>query len=254
MSLVPSHLHRHSTSPPPPPPTRQPLIFSSIVPSSIDQPPQSWLEMGLSGHSLTFSFHLDNQEIIMDLQNPGYVAQIITEGMRLGIEAYINHMNIPRTELPFYHPEQPEGPVLAPPIQSQINPPISLIEVPTSNPSSRRATHDNTPQIEQDTTPLPTMALQQGIRPMIISFRDRSMLDYYRPTMVLLLETQMIHRQHLMDDFSFSDIANVPAIEGCGGMALVWKKEFVSVDGLVINNEEIHCTINVQWRRYLILC
>ncbi|KAH0703255.1 hypothetical protein KY285_017533 [Solanum tuberosum] len=318
MSRVPSHLHRHSTSPPP---TRQPLIFSSIVPSSIDQPPQSWLEMGLSGHSLTFSFHLDNQEIIMDLQDPGYVAQIITEGMKLGIETYINHMNIPGTELPFYHPEQPEGPVLAPPI----NPPVSLIEVPTS---SRGATHDSTPQIEQDTTPLPTMALQQGIRPKMyvlnsvksfiveeeyikkyilkcpvrlnkctmdirvitnpnsqkksvvllvptlvnlpddddeeppkmslmiwncrgsehsdfrISFR--SMLDYYRPTMVLLLETQMTHHQHLADDFSFSDIANVPAIKGCGGMALVWKKDSISIDGLVINNEEIHCTINVQ--------
>mgnify|MGYP000355142801 CR=1 FL=1 len=77
-----------------------------------------------------------------------------------------------------------------------------------------------------------------------ISFR--SMLDYYRPTMVLLLETQMTHHQHLADDFSFSDIANVPAIEGCGGMALVWKKEFVAVDGLVINNEEIHCTIKMQ--------
>lgn len=76
-----------------------------------------------------------------------------------------------------------------------------------------------------------------------ISFR--SMLDYYRPTMVLLLETQMIHHHHLADDFSFSDIANVPAIEGCGGMVLVWKKEFVAVDGLLINNEEIHCTINV---------
>ncbi|KAK4735241.1 hypothetical protein R3W88_009502 [Solanum pinnatisectum] len=59
--------------------------------------------MGLSGHSLTFSFHLDNQEIIMDLQDLGYMAQIITEGMRLGIEAYINHMNIPGSELSFYH-------------------------------------------------------------------------------------------------------------------------------------------------------
>lgn len=103
-----SHLRRRSTSPPPPP-TPQPLIFSSRNPSSIDLPPQSWLEMGISGHSLTFSFHLDNQEIIMDLQDPAYVAQIITEGMRLGIEACINHMNIPGTELPFYHPEQPGG-------------------------------------------------------------------------------------------------------------------------------------------------
>ncbi|KAH0762507.1 hypothetical protein KY290_018580 [Solanum tuberosum] len=77
-----------------------------------------------------------------------------------------------------------------------------------------------------------------------VSFR--SMLDYYRPTMVLLLDTQMTHHQHLPDDFSFGNIAIVPAIEGCGGMALVWKKEFVAVDGLVINSEEIHCTINVQ--------
>ncbi|KAH0690340.1 hypothetical protein KY289_017698 [Solanum tuberosum] len=210
MSRVPSHLHRHSTSPPPP--TPQPLIFSSIVPSSIDQPrPRGPIE------------------------------------------------------LPFYHPEQPEGPVLAPPIQSQINPPISLIEVPTSNPSSRGTTHDTTPQIEQDTTPLPTMARtptrnspknSHSKHLMIWNCRGsehsdfrvsfRSMLDYYRPTMVLLLDTQMTHHQHLPDDFSFGNIAIVPAIEGCGGMALVWKKEFVAVDGLVINSEEIHCTINVQ--------
>ncbi|KAH0703251.1 hypothetical protein KY285_017529 [Solanum tuberosum] len=307
-------------APPSPPPMPQPLIFSSTI---SDQPPQSWLEMGLSGHSVTFNFYLtNNQEIVIDMQDPAFLAQIITEGLTLGIEAYRNDMNFPlvdNPEIPFFHPEQPEGPVLAPSIQSQINPLVSLIQVPTFEPSSSGATHES---------PLPTMALQQGIRPkmyvlnsvksfiieeeyikkyilkcpvrlnkctmdirvitnpnsqkksvvllvptlvnlpddddeeppkmslMIWNCRGsehsdfhvsfRSMLDYYRPTMVLLLETQMTHHQHLADDFSFSDIANVPAIEGCGGMALVWQKEFVAIDGLVINNEEIHCTINVQ--------
>ncbi|KAG5618103.1 hypothetical protein H5410_017927 [Solanum commersonii] len=154
-------------APPSPPPMPQPLIFSSTI---SDQPPQSWLEMGLSGHSVTFNFYLtNNQEIVIDMQDPAFLAQIITEGLTLGIEAYRNDMNFPlvdNPEIPFFHPEQPEGPVLAPSIQSQINPSVSLIQVPiTSNPSS--STHDSTPQIEQDTTPLPSMALQYGIRPMM---------------------------------------------------------------------------------------
>lgn len=313
------------------PPSPQPLLFNSTI---SNQPPQSWLELGLSGHSVTFNFYLtNNQEIVIDMQDPAFLAQIITEGLRLGMQAYINNFpsvdnnpeNLSSFELPFFHPEQPEGPILTPSIQSQINPSLSLIELPTFEPSSN-GHQESTPPIEQDTSPLPTMALQQGIRPkmyVLNSFKSfvvqeeymkkyilkcpvrlhkctmdirvitnpnskresvvllvptlvnlpddeeppnmtlmiwncrgsehsdfhisfRSMLDYYRPTMVLLLETQMTHHQHLADDFSFSDIASVPAIESRGGMALVWNKELIVVDGLIINDEEIHCTINVQ--------
>ncbi|KAH0686986.1 hypothetical protein KY284_017539 [Solanum tuberosum] len=285
---------------------------------SIDQPPQSWLEMGLSGHSMDFTFEMgNNQDITLDIQDPMFMAQIITEGMRFGQEAFDNRMNFPAgTELPFYHPEQHEVTVLV------TNNPI---QVPISVPSNN--THDAPPlqqsQIEVDTIPLPSMKLQQGIRPKMYllnsmksfiveeeyilmcpvrlskctmdirvitnpnskkfavflvptllpiqtneddeespkmslmiwncrgseqsDFRTsyRSMLNYHHPTMVLLLETHMTHHQHLADDFSFTDIANVPAIGGCGGMALVWKKDSVVIDGLAMNDEGIHCTIQI---------
>ncbi|OIT02655.1 hypothetical protein A4A49_56763, partial [Nicotiana attenuata] len=52
-----------------------------------EYPLQSWLEMGLQGYSLIFTMELNNQEIILLVQNPTHLAEIVTEGMRLGMQA-----------------------------------------------------------------------------------------------------------------------------------------------------------------------
>ncbi|KAF3675057.1 hypothetical protein FXO37_06079 [Capsicum annuum] len=331
-----------STTPPPPPQPTQP-------------PANSWLEMGLRGRSVSFTFELVNQQILVHLQDPVYLATIITDGMRAATEAYINYMNAtlydpshplyspmpdnmsplpPGTELPFYHPEQvleddDDDEVRAPTVLYQNT--FTLVvdqQVPSSNPDAPSSTQGE--QSEEDTTPLPSMELQRGIRPLVyvlnsmksfiiqevytkqyilkcpvrlnkctldarvitnpnpkgfgvllvptlvpgndpdeddnneeppkmtlmiwncrgseqFDFRKsyRSMLDYHRPGMVLLLETHMTEQKDLAYDFCFTNIADVPAIGRSGGMALVWKKDVVMVDGLSMNNEEIHCTIKV---------
>ncbi|MCD7465104.1 hypothetical protein HAX54_000558 [Datura stramonium] len=76
---------------------------------------------------------------------------------------------------------------------------------------------------------------------------SRSMLDYHRPALVLFLETHMTKHQYPTDDFKFTNITNVPVIgENFGGMTLVWENDLVTVDGLMINNKELHCTIKVS--------
>ncbi|OIT30942.1 hypothetical protein A4A49_54773 [Nicotiana attenuata] len=71
--------------PPHPNPTTQ-LIYTSQTPP-LDYPLTSWLEMGLQGYALIFTIELNNQEIILLVQNPTHLAEIVIEGMRLGMEA-----------------------------------------------------------------------------------------------------------------------------------------------------------------------
>lgn len=63
------------------------LIYTSQL-MSTDLPLQSWLEMGLQGYALNFMLELNNQEAILLVQNPTHLAEIVTEGMRLEMEAF----------------------------------------------------------------------------------------------------------------------------------------------------------------------
>ncbi|KAF3617370.1 hypothetical protein FXO38_34021, partial [Capsicum annuum] len=51
-------------------------------------PPQSWLEAALKGHALTFTMYVEGKECLVIIQNPKDLSQIITEGMKLGLEAF----------------------------------------------------------------------------------------------------------------------------------------------------------------------
>lgn len=64
-----------------------PMIYTSQV-ISMDHPLQSWLEMGLQGYALIFTLEMNGQEIVLLIQNPSHLAEIVTEGMRLGMGAY----------------------------------------------------------------------------------------------------------------------------------------------------------------------
>lgn len=44
--------------------------------------------MRLQGYALIFNLQLNNQEVVLLVQNPTHLAEIVTEGMRLGMEAY----------------------------------------------------------------------------------------------------------------------------------------------------------------------
>ncbi|MCD7447947.1 hypothetical protein HAX54_036315 [Datura stramonium] len=196
------------------------------------------------------------------------------------------------TDAAVYHPQTPGAELIFPWIQSQnpeVNHTVPVIQPPTYAPPPLQQPAppaDQAEQIDEEDIPLPSMAVQNGIRPktsvqtdsassscaaadddgdeeppkmtlMIWNCRGseqddfrtsyRSMLDYHRPALVLLLETHMTNHQYLADDFEFTDIANVPATGGnSGGMALVWKNDLVTVDGVMINNEKVHCTIKCR--------
>ncbi|OIT01812.1 hypothetical protein A4A49_25865 [Nicotiana attenuata] len=70
--------------------TSTPLIYTSQA-NTMDLPLESWLEMGLQGYALVFTMELNNQEIVLLVQNPSHLAEIVTEGIRLGIEGYAQH-------------------------------------------------------------------------------------------------------------------------------------------------------------------
>lgn len=56
------------------------------------QPPQphtSWLEMGLAGYALIFNFHINGEQVLVMIQHPADLAQIMMEGMRLGLDAFM---------------------------------------------------------------------------------------------------------------------------------------------------------------------
>ncbi|MCD7465102.1 hypothetical protein HAX54_000556 [Datura stramonium] len=366
------HVPRRLSRTPPPPPPIILQIFNTVL-LFPNHRPQSWVEMGLVGHTLPFTFELNNQEMVFNNQNSSQLAQIVSEGMRLGVDSFDNHNlytqsnytmmepsfnynwnNYPMPGVPpmppVYHPQTPgAGGLIFPWIQSQnpeVNHTVPVIQPPTYAPPPLQQPAppaDQAEQIDEEDIPLPSMAVQNGIRPKVYvlnsiknfmiqeeynkkhilkcpvrlnkcimdirlvtnpnsksfavsliptlvpvnhpvqtdsassscaaadddgdeeppkmtlmiwncrgseqdDFRTsyRSMLDYHRPALVLLLETHMTNHQYLADDFEFTDIANVPATGGnSGGMALVWKNDLVTVDGVMINNEKVHCTIKV---------
>lgn len=91
--------------------------------------PVSWMELSMQGRALTISAIIEGQEVILIVQNPVYLAQVITEGMRLATETYYNQLwvstalqptlNNPLPQMPFYHPPSWDMPLINP-LQPQI--------------------------------------------------------------------------------------------------------------------------------------
>lgn len=82
------HLPRLIMQGPQIPHPSKPLICTS-QPQMMDHPLQSWLDMGLQVYALIFTVELNKQEVVLLVQNPTHLAEIITEGIRFGMEAYV---------------------------------------------------------------------------------------------------------------------------------------------------------------------
>nr|XP_009762739.1 PREDICTED: uncharacterized protein LOC104214726 [Nicotiana sylvestris] len=78
----------HAPYPPMNPP--EPIIYT-IPPLLMNHVPQSWLEYGLTGFSLNMNLQLEGQDIMIQLKNSSYLAQIVTEGLRIGMDNVENH-------------------------------------------------------------------------------------------------------------------------------------------------------------------
>lgn len=63
--------------------------------------------------------------------------------------------------------------------------------------------------------------------------------------MITLLETRMINHGHMLEDFGFYELIEVPAEDQSGGMIVMWNHEVVTVHNFICRNQEIYATIEV---------
>lgn len=67
-----------------------PLIYLTM-PIQPNHVPQFWPEHGLMGHALSISLQLNGQNIIVQIEDPTYLARIDSEGYQLGMNNIMNH-------------------------------------------------------------------------------------------------------------------------------------------------------------------
>ncbi|KAJ8530085.1 hypothetical protein K7X08_036920 [Anisodus acutangulus] len=67
------------------------LIYATQPLDPMHQP-QSWIELGLQGQAVLFTMTINGVNTVIALQNPNLLAQIISEGMKLAMDNYMNHV------------------------------------------------------------------------------------------------------------------------------------------------------------------
>ncbi|XP_019223733.1 PREDICTED: uncharacterized protein LOC109205474 isoform X1 [Nicotiana attenuata] len=73
----------------------------------------------------------------------------------------------------------------------------------------------------------------------------RSLLDYNRPSLVVLLETHCQNHQTVKEDFNFTSLIEVAANVQSGGIAILWLSDVLHVEPVATTSQEIHCHIQV---------
>lgn len=74
----------------------------------------------------------------------------------------------------------------------------------------------------------------------------RSLLDYNRPSLVVLLETHCHTHQILKDDFNFMGMVEVSATGQSGGIVILWHSEVLNVEQVTTTTQEIHYHVQVH--------
>ncbi|XP_019238156.1 PREDICTED: uncharacterized protein LOC109218258 [Nicotiana attenuata] len=72
------------------------------------------------------------------------------------------------------------------------------------------------------------------------------MLNYYRPPLVVLLETHLQDHAVLRDDFDFSNLSQAPAEGQVGGIVILWNASIITISEVAVTNQEIHCMVQVR--------
>lgn len=73
----------------------------------------------------------------------------------------------------------------------------------------------------------------------------RSLLDYNRPALVVLLETHGTNHQTIQEDFNFTCLIEVVAIDQSGGIAILWLTDVLHVEHVASTAQKIHCHVQV---------
>ncbi|KAH0776381.1 hypothetical protein KY290_007792 [Solanum tuberosum] len=70
---------------------KSPVIYATqALPQT--NPPLSWIELGLRDQAVFFTMDLNGQEVMIILQNPNFLSQLISKGMKLAMDNYLNHL------------------------------------------------------------------------------------------------------------------------------------------------------------------
>nr|XP_016444253.1 PREDICTED: uncharacterized protein LOC107769541 [Nicotiana tabacum] len=74
----------------------------------------------------------------------------------------------------------------------------------------------------------------------------RSLLDYNRPALVVLLETHCQTHQNVKENFNFDGMIEVAATRHFGGIAILWLSSVLDVDPVATTAQEIHYHVLVK--------
>ncbi|XP_015057973.1 uncharacterized protein LOC107004257 [Solanum pennellii] len=77
--------------PHPPQSPNPPLVFAT-QPIHPSHQPQSWVEMSLQGQAIIFSMDINGMETLVILQNQNFLAQLISEGMKVAMDFFVNQL------------------------------------------------------------------------------------------------------------------------------------------------------------------
>lgn len=77
---------------PPLNPISNPTTIYATQALPLTQPPHSWLKVGLQNQATFFTLDIEGQEVMIILQNPNFLAQLVTEAMTLAMDNYTNHV------------------------------------------------------------------------------------------------------------------------------------------------------------------
>ncbi|KAK4340244.1 hypothetical protein RND71_041706 [Anisodus tanguticus] len=78
--------------PSPPPQFAQHHIIYATQPLDPMHQPHFRIELGLQGQAVVFTMTINGVNTVIALQNPNFLAQIISEGMKLAMDNYMNHV------------------------------------------------------------------------------------------------------------------------------------------------------------------
>lgn len=78
-------------TPPNPQTTNTPTIFIQL-PMLENHQQLYWVELGLMVHVISFNIMFNGRETVIVLHNSHYLAQLISEGIRLSMNNYMNHI------------------------------------------------------------------------------------------------------------------------------------------------------------------
>lgn len=73
----------------------------------------------------------------------------------------------------------------------------------------------------------------------------RYLLDYHHPALVVLIERHISYHTAVMDDFQFTNMAQVPAEGSSGGIVVFWSRHLLTVEEVAMTHQKIHCIIQV---------